>query len=120
MSRLPDPPHTAFLEVSTGLVRIVRSEMVIRFRPGAVEKRRRGLLRAHGFKALRANPFIADQWIVHAPSRRYSGEALLEIANLWSEQDEVVFAAPSFLSVPRRETRPILSEEWHLENLCAR
>jgi subtilisin family serine protease len=118
-SRLEAPPNAAFLEVTSGLVRIVHRELVIRFHPAVAERRRQSLLRAHGFKVLRVNPFHPDQWIVAAPSRRYSGEALLEIANLWAEQDGVVFAAPNFLSVPRREGLSISAEEWHHLDLRA-
>jgi subtilisin family serine protease len=115
--RLDAPAPAAFLELSSGLVRIVDRELVLRFLPGTPERRRRSLLRAHGFRVLRVNRFAADQWTVHAPDRGYPGEALLEIANLWAEQDEVVFAAPNFLSLPRREAVPsVLPEEWHLSN----
>lgn len=113
---LDGPPPVAFLEISSGLVRVVHREIVIRFRSTTPERQRRSLLRVHGFKALRVSPFVPDQWIVHAPARSHPGEALLEIANLWAEEDGVVFAAPNFLSVPRRETRTIQPEEWHLCN----
>jgi subtilisin family serine protease len=112
-----EPAQAAFLELSTGLVRIVHGELVVRFFPTTAERRQRNLLRAHGFRVLRVNPFTPHQWVVHAPARRYSAEALLEIANLWAEQDEVVFAAPNFLSAPRREALSVLPEEWHLDDL---
>jgi len=116
--RLPAaPPPAAFLEVSSGLVRIVHREITVRFRPATPERRRRSLLRRHGFKMLRANPFVADQSIVHAPARPYPAEALIEIANLWAEQDDVVFAAPNFLSVPRREAAAVPPERWHFRDL---
>ena len=111
------PPPVAYRETKTGLIRMVYHEIVVRFRHGVNEKVRNALLRQQGFKVRRVNPFFKDQVIVHDPTHKYAGEKLLEVANKWTETDEVEFAAPNFVSQYRKHALPtIRSEEWHLLN----
>ena len=111
------PPPTAFREADTGLLHVVYREVVIRFRHGTPEKKRRAILKQHGFELREVNSFIKDQVIVYDPERKHSGEQLIEVANEWAEMEEVTFAAPNFISQFRRQQPPsIRSEEWHLRN----
>ena len=111
------PPPTAFREADTGLLHVVYREVVIRFRHGTPEKKRRAILKQHGFEVREVNSFIKDQVIVYDPERKHSGEQLIEVANEWAEMEEVTFAAPNFISQFRRQLPPsIRSEEWHLRN----
>jgi subtilisin family serine protease len=111
------PPPVAFRESKTGLLHVVYREVVVRFRPGTTQKRRADMLKKHGFKVRRVNPFFSNQVIVFDPERRHNGEKLIEVANDWAETDEVEFAAPNFVSQYRRLALPkIRAEEWHLRN----
>jgi hypothetical protein len=48
----------AFRDLDTGLLRIVQSELVVRFHPGVSERLRQFILRKHGLGVRRANAFI--------------------------------------------------------------
>jgi len=121
-SSLPEPsqgpPPTVFRESETGLLRMVYREIVVRFHPAAQESRRGAILADGGFEVRRINPFVPEQLVVFQPERRYTGEELIEIANRWTEMDEVVFATPNFVSQYQRHQPPdVRLEEWHLANL---
>jgi hypothetical protein len=81
-----------FRETQTGFMHVVYREVAIRFRHGLPKKTWRSILRKHGLKVRRPNPFIPDQVIAYDPSRGHSGEELLEVSNDMSEMEEVVFA----------------------------
>lgn len=111
------PTPVAFREARSGLLHIVYREIALRFKHGTPQKVRKALLGKYTLKVRQTNPFVEDQVIVYQPSRKYSGEQLLEIANEMAETDEVIFAAPNFVSQFRRHAPPsIRSEEWHLLN----
>lgn len=111
------PPPVAFRESKTGLIHVVYREVVVRFQPGTSATTRNKLLKKHGFKVRRVNPFFKDQVIVHDPERKHTGEKLCEAANSLAETDEVEFAGPNFVSQYRRHALPtIRAEEWHLRN----
>lgn len=111
------PPPIAFREVETGLLHVIYREVTIRFKHGISQKARQAILKKHDFKVRAVNPFVEDQVIVYQPERKHSGEKLLEISNDISEMEEVVFAAPNFVSQFNRQAPPsIRSEEWHLRN----
>ena len=111
------PPPVAFREKKTNLLRVVYREVVVRFKPATPQKTRQAILKDRGFTVRRANPFVPDQVIVYDPKRNHSGDKLLDIANQWSELDEVVFSVPNFVSQFVRDAPPsILREEWHLRN----
>lgn len=113
----PGPPPVAFRESDTGLLHVMYREVTIRFKPGVTAKRRKQIFSKYQLKVRSTNPFIEDQVIVYNPDRKYSGEKLLDISNDCAEMDEVVFAAPNFVSQFRRQAPPSLrSEEWHLRN----
>ncbi|HEX2642631.1 MAG TPA: S8 family serine peptidase [Thermoanaerobaculia bacterium] len=114
----PGPPPVVLREVASGLLHIAHREVAIRFRRKVSWKRRQAILRDQGFQVCRTNPFIREQVVVHDPEHRRSGEQLIEVANRWMEMEEVVFAAPSFLSQFRRQGAPsIRPEEWHLQQI---
>lgn len=71
------PPPTVFQETGSGLLRVVYREMVIRFQPRASGKRRRDILKRHGFGIRRTNAFIPGQLVVYLPGRRPAGEELV-------------------------------------------
>jgi len=111
------PPPMAFRESATGFLHVVYRELVVRFFPSVPELRKTKILRGKGFEVRRVNPFIADQLIVFNPRHRYSGDELIEIANGWSELDEVVFASANFVSEFRRQAVPLVpAAQWHLQN----
>jgi subtilisin family serine protease len=111
------PPPVTFRERDTGLVRVVYREIVVRFRAGVSERTRAALFAEDGLVVRRKNSFVRDQVVVYHPERKYSGEELLAIANRFAESDDVVFAAPNFVSQFRRSAMPrIRSEQWHLHN----
>jgi subtilisin family serine protease len=111
------PPPLAFREGDTGLLHVLYREVTIRFKHGISQKTRQAILKKHDFKVRAVNPFVKDQMIVYQPERKHSCEKLLEISNDISEMEEVVFAAPNFVSQFNRQAPPsIRSEEWHLRN----
>lgn len=111
------PPPVVFRETASGLLHMVYREMVIRFAHATSEKRRRDILKKEGLKVRRINLFIPDQVVVHDPAGKRSGEDLIEISNRCMEMEEVVFAAPNFVSqFVRQEAPAIREEEWHLKN----
>jgi len=111
------PPPAAFRDATSGLVHVVYHEMVVRFGAGVAKKRREAILKTRGFQVRRTNPFIPEQVIVHHPENKYSADELIEISNDWTELDEVLVAAPNFVSQFQREAPfKIRTEEWHLDN----
>jgi len=110
------PPPAIFREVVSGLLRIAHREAVIRFKASVPARRRQAVLAWFGFDVLRRNTFISDQVVVRHPGGRYTGEDLIEISNLLVGLEEVVLAAPNFVSQYRRQAPPfILPLEWHLD-----
>lgn len=111
------PPPVVFRESTTGLLHVAYREVVVRFRHGTPERKRRDILSTEGFQIRRTNPFVPDQAVVYDPRRKRAGEDLVTVANRWSEMPEVVFASPNFVSQFRRHVLPsISSAEWHLHN----
>ena len=111
------PPPAAFRDAASGLVHVVYHELVVRFASGLAKKTRDAILKARGFKVRRMNPFVPEQVIVHHPENKYPADQLIEIANEWTELDEIIVAAPNFVSQFQREAVfKIRPEEWHLDN----
>ena len=113
----PGPPPTAFRESDTGFLHVVYREITVRFKPGTSAQTRRAILGKHNLTIREVNQFVEEQVIVYNSNRRYPGEKLLEIANDIAGMDEVIFAAPNFVSQFKRQAPPnVRSEEWHLRN----
>ena len=113
----PGPPPLAFRESDNGLLHVCYREVTIRLKPGVPAKKRQAILSKYNLKVRSVNPFVEDQIIVYNPDRKYPGEKLLDLSNDIASMDEVVFAAPNFVSQFKRQAAPSLrSEEWHLRN----
>ena len=94
----PQPTSTKLLplvvrDIENGLLRMAYNEISIRFRASTDDvKARKNCWRNIGFIICHENEFIPDQYVVSDPSGSQFRENLLEVANDWSESDEVVFA----------------------------
>jgi subtilisin family serine protease len=116
----PGPPPVVFREAHSGFMHVVYREIVIRFRHGVAKRVRQSILRKYGLEVRRGNPFVPDQVIIYDKARRHSGEKLLEASNDLAEMEEVIFAAPNFVSQFQRHAPPsVRAEEWHLRNTGA-
>ncbi|PZD70391.1 Calcium-dependent protease [Acaryochloris thomasi RCC1774] len=105
-------------EVESGLIRTAYHEIVVRFNARTSGQTRTNLLARYGFQVRKVNPFVPEQVIVYDPNNQYRNEGLVDVANDWSETDDVVFATPNFVSQFVRDAPPsIRTEEWHLRNL---
>jgi subtilisin family serine protease len=115
---LKGPPPTTFRDEESGALRVVYRELSVRFAPKVPQKTRKQILESKGFAVRRKNPFMRDQYVVYHPGRKYDGEQLLEIANKWTDLDEVLFATPNFVSQYWRQAAPasIPAAQWHLRN----
>lgn len=111
------PPPVTFRDEESGALRVVYREIAIRFHAKTPEKTRKAILSARRFAVRRRNPFNKDQYIVYQPERKFGGEELVDIANGWTETDEVLFATPNFVSQYWRQATPtIAAAQWHLNN----
>jgi subtilisin family serine protease len=111
------PPPTTFREVATGLVRTFHREIVLRFEPSTPQRTRKRILRDKGLAVRRQNGFVEDQLVLYDESKKREGPTLLEVANQCAELDEVVFAAPNFVSeYIRQRTLRVPVGQWHLRN----
>jgi subtilisin family serine protease len=112
------PPPTTFRDESSGALRVVYREIVVRFGSKVSLAKRKAILRERGFAIRRGNPYVSNQFVVYQPERNFSGEQLLEIANEWTTRDEVLFATPNFVSqFWRLSSAPKMNRhQWHLRN----
>jgi subtilisin family serine protease len=111
------PPPATFRDEESGALRMVYREITVRFGPKVPEAKRKAILARRGFAIRRRNPFTRGQFVVYHPERKYAGEQLLEIANEWTELDEVMFATPNFVSQYWRLAAPKMHRlQWHLRN----
>jgi len=115
------PKVAAFVDEDSKLLRAVYKEVVVRFIPSTPGRTRAALLRKHGLRVVRTNPFVEDQVVVEDARGKHQGADLLAVANAIRENDqEVRFATPNFVSQYRREALPkIPAVEWHLRNTGA-
>lgn len=114
--RKPGPLPVAFRERESGLLRTFKREIVIRFRRGTRQATRARILGKLGLRVRRRNAFVTDQVVAFDASRARSGEVLLDVANECAGLDEVLFAAPNFVSQYRRGLAGPPAAQWHLEN----
>lgn len=111
---------TAYTDRETQLMRILYSEIVLRFK--AQVKVRSAILRDSGLTLLSRNPMIPDQMILSDTALRHPGEELIRLAARLSALDEVAFAAPNFISQFRRSklaSNTPSSKQWHLRLIGA-
>ncbi|MBI3269034.1 MAG: S8 family serine peptidase [Planctomycetes bacterium] len=106
-----------FREKRSGLVRIVYREIALRFKTGVDQRKKDAILRKHGLKLRRPNPYIPEQLVAFAPAGGVWGTRLVEASADLAGMDEVVFAAPNFVSEYHRRKAPaVRPEQWHLSN----
>src|SRR5262245_22967930 len=110
-----EAPPTAFREVATGLVRTFHREVVMRFEKGVSAQVRRKLLEHFDLIVHHQNQLVADQVVASDRSRKRSGPELVEVSVRLAEADEIVFAAPNFVSEYHRTAGPPIAQ-WHLRN----
>jgi subtilisin family serine protease len=114
--------QTAVFRDSSGSLRVVYREVVIRFEPAVSQARRRALLSKYGLQVRDRNQFQEDQIVAVDPKRKYIAERTIELANELTETDEVIFAFPNFVSEFKRAAlapKPIQAQ-WHLRIVEAR
>jgi subtilisin family serine protease len=112
-----EPTPAVFRERASGLVRVTGREVVLRFRPGLSDTKRRRLLKERGLELRRKNPHVPDQIV--AVDRARQGPELIDVCNSYAESEDVVFATPNFVSEYRRAARAAVKpppEQWHLDN----
>jgi subtilisin family serine protease len=114
--RAPRGRVAVLREVSTGLLRTVHHEIVVRFAKRATAAQRKALLAKHGLVLRKRNAWIPTQLVVHDPEGRIEGADLLPVAVKLAETEEVVFATPNFVSEFRRSAAApkVRKEQWHL------
>jgi subtilisin family serine protease len=116
----PRRAPTVYRDASTQLLRCVYREIVVRFKTRVPAARRRAHLADLGLEIVRSgnSPY---QLIVRDPRDRHQGDDLLRLANTLSErEDDIVYAAPNFISEFRRTGPPIIPvTQWHLNNSAA-
>ena len=117
---MPRRPPTVYRDVSTQLLRCVYREIVIRFKTRVPAARRRANLNDFGLEIVRSGG-SSHQYIVRDPLDRRQGDDLIHLANDLSERHEdIVYAAPNFVSEYRRTAPPsIPPAQWHLNNTGA-
>lgn len=115
-----DKVDTAAFTDSTGLLRYVYREVVIRFEPQSTAMARQKLLDKYKLALRPGQPFSGGQVVAYDPKRKYIAERMIELANELTETDEVAFAFPNFVSEFRREAAPVPSaQQWHLATVKA-
>ncbi|HSY35597.1 MAG TPA: S8 family serine peptidase [Acidobacteriaceae bacterium] len=116
-------PHrapTVYRDFSTQLLRCVYREIVIRFKTRVPAARRRAHLGDFELEIVRTGN-SPHQLIVRDPLDRYQGDDLIQLANDLAERDDdIVYAAPNFVSEYRRTAPPLIPRaQWHLNNTTA-
>lgn len=109
------PPPTAYREVESGLVRTFHRELVVRFKKGLAAAAQKRLLDRFGLVVHHDSPFAASQ-VIATDARKRTGPELVELAAACAETDEVLFAAPNFVSEYRRFAAGPPAAQWHLRN----
>jgi hypothetical protein len=102
-------------------VRIVYREAVVRFERSTPPGKRKSVLAKFNLKVRARSAFDRDQVTVFDPSRKYTAERMIDLANELTETDEIAFAFPNFVSEFRRMGPPSpRPEQWHLDVVKAR
>jgi subtilisin family serine protease len=115
-----EAPPALFREKNTQLLRAVHHELVLRFAPKVSAEKRRKALEFLGLRVRATNRFVARQLIVHDPSRKWTGAALVELSvRAMMQVPELELATPNFVSeyvrgAARLPTIP--AAQWHLRN----
>jgi subtilisin family serine protease len=116
----PRRAPTVYRDPSTQLLRCVYREIVVRFKTRVPAAKRRAHLADLGLEIVRSGN-SPHQLVVRDPLDRHQGDDLLHLANTLSERDDdIVYAAPNFVSEFRRTSPPVIPvTQWHLNNSAA-
>jgi len=113
-----------FEDGESGLLRLAYRELVLRFRADSTRAQQAQLLKKLGLSKRSGNAFHTQQFVVVDAARRYSVEALIELALQLGEQALVEFATPNFISQYTRcasSAPPSPAKaQWHLAMVHAR
>lgn len=113
---------TAWLDRETRLVRVLYKEIVLRFKAEVPQRTRNAIVRDSGLTVRARNPLIPDQVILSDTAMLHPGEALIRLASKLATLDEVVFAAPNFVSQFHRgapASGAPSTKQWHLRTVGA-
>lgn len=109
-----EKPIGVFREKQTNMLRMVRNEIVVRFRKETPAKRRQQILHKFKLATRSRNPYVREQYVTKSVGGKLVGADLIDPANSLMELDEVAFATPNFVSEYSRDVIPVA--QWHLKN----
>jgi subtilisin family serine protease len=114
-------PHrapTVYRDARSKLLRCVYREIVVRFKVKVSMHRRHAHLSDLGLELVRHGTASPHHFVVRDPSDHRQGDDLIRLANTLAERDDdVLYAAPNFLSEYRRNSPPVVpTAQWHLDN----
>ena len=114
---VPRRAPTIYRDASTQLLRCLYREILVRFKTRVPASKRRAHVADLGLEVVRSGN-SPHQVIVRDPSDRRQGDDLVQLANTLAERDdEIVYAAPNFISEYRRTAPPVIPvTQWHLNN----
>jgi len=115
---LPHRPPSVYRDASTGLLRCFYREIILRFKTKVSASARRKHLQDLGLELVRRAAFSRHAVVARDPRDKRRGDDLIRIANrLAKRDDDIVYAAPNFVSEYRRNTLPVIPvQQWHLDN----
>jgi hypothetical protein len=115
---LPRRPPSVYRDEATGLLRCFYREIIIRFKARVSASGRRKHLKDQGLEFVRRASFSRHTVIARDPRDIRRGDDLIRVANrLAKRDDEIVYAAPNFVSEYRRNAAPVIPlQQWHLDN----
>jgi hypothetical protein len=113
----PRPPirPKVFREARSGLLRLLKPEIAVRFESGVDRRHIDAMLRSLGLNVIRENPFVDNHFIAASDEVGDPAVAFDIVAHL-AARAEVVFATPNFISQYRRSAPSISPQQWHLRN----
>jgi subtilisin family serine protease len=115
-----EPPLGVFREKVSGLIRVVHKEAVIRFRPGVSAATRKKILAVSNLEIVGQSRFVTNQVVVRVTAHKKTGHEMIDLCNVCSDMDEIVFASPNFVSEFHRNTTIVIPKaQWHLKNTAA-
>lgn len=117
----PDDVEPAVFYDTSGTLRVIYREVVVRFEPATPAQKRKAVLDGFGLTVREKNAYQKDQVIAVDPNRKYIAEGMIDLANKLTDTEEVLFAFPNFVSEFRRRLQapqPVRSQ-WHLARVDA-
>ena len=107
-----------YVEDQSQLRVVLTREINVRFKPNVTRSQITKLLKSLDLTILAPNEFHPRHFLL-VPTNNVDESEILALANRLSEQREVEYAAPNFLSEHRKfaaTNDPLLSRQWHLNN----